>query len=86
MLPGIAAESSSHRAWLRLLMEPIDRPRLSDRLTMHCVLEPFDHGFKVSKALLQVLETLRYRWVLSAVIGRGAHVPLRSPTLVRRLT
>jgi hypothetical protein len=80
MLPGISAESASHRGWLPLLLEPIDRLRLSDRLTMHCVLEPFDHGFKVSKAFLQALKTLRYRRVLSAAIGRGAHTPLPSST------
>jgi hypothetical protein len=90
MLPGISAKRASHLGWLRILLEPIDLPRLSDRLTVHGVLESFDHRFKVPNAFLQVLKTLRSRRVLPAGIGRdprwGAHVPLASPTLVRRLT
>jgi hypothetical protein len=72
MLPGISAKSAPYLGWLRVLLEPIDLPPLSDRLTVHGVLEPFGHGFKVPKAFLQVLKTLRYRRVLSAGIGRDA--------------
>jgi hypothetical protein len=72
MLPGISAKSASYLGWLRVLLELIDLPPLSDRLTVHGVLEPFDHGFKVPKAFLQVLKTLRYPRVLSAGIGRDA--------------
>jgi hypothetical protein len=71
VLPRIFAKSASYLGWLRLLLELIDLPRLSYRLTVHGVLEPFDHGFKVSESFLHVLETLRYRRVLSAG-GRDA--------------
>jgi hypothetical protein len=72
MLPGIFAKSASYLGWLRLPLELIDLPLLSDRLTVHGVLEPFDHGFKVPESFLDLLETPSYRRVLSAVIGRDA--------------
>jgi len=53
-------------------LELIDLPRLSDRLTVHGVLEPFDHGFKVRKAFLQALEPLHHRRILPGAIRRGA--------------
>jgi hypothetical protein len=51
------AKSASHLGWLRFLLELVDLVSVPDRLTVHGVLEPFDHGFKVLKALLQNLET-----------------------------
>jgi hypothetical protein len=72
MLPGISAKSASYLGWLRIPLEPIDLPRLSDRLSVHGVLKPFDHGLEVPKAFLQVLETLLYRRVPPAGIRRGA--------------
>jgi hypothetical protein len=72
MLPGISAKSAPYLGWLCVPLELIDVPLLSDRLTVHGILEPFGHGFKVSKAFLQVLETLRYRRDLSAGAGRDA--------------
>jgi hypothetical protein len=72
VLARILAKSASYLGWLGLPLELIDLPPLSNRLTVHGVLEPFDHGFKVRNASLQVLETLRYRLVPSGGIGRDA--------------
>jgi hypothetical protein len=80
VLPGISAKSASYLGWLHDPLELIDLPPLSDRLAVHGVLEPFDHGLEVPKAFLQVLHALRYRRATP-----GAHVPLPSMTLVRRL-
>jgi hypothetical protein len=63
---------TSYLSWLRVPLELIDFPPLSDRLTVHGVLEPFDQRFKAPKAFLDDLKTLRYRRVLSAGIGRDA--------------
>jgi hypothetical protein len=68
VLPCVLAKSTPHLGRLRFPLELIDLPTLPDRLTVHRVLKPFDHGFNMPKAFLQVLELLRYRWVLSAVV------------------
>ena len=72
MLPRVSAKSASYLTWLHVLLKLIDLPFLPDRLTVHCVLEAFDHGFKVLKAFFQGLKTLRYRRFLSVGIGRDA--------------
>ncbi len=72
MLAGVSAKSTSHLGRLRLPLELVDLPLLSDGLTMHGVLEPFDHGFEVGKALLEVLETPGYGQIRLAGIGRNA--------------
>jgi hypothetical protein len=73
MLPGILAKSASYLPWFRPLLKLIDLLPLPNRLTVHRVLEPFDHRFEVLKAFLDDVETLRHRRLLLAGIGRGAH-------------
>jgi hypothetical protein len=72
MLPRVSAKSASYLTWLHVLLKLIDLPFLPDRLTVHCVLEAFDHGFEMLEAFLQGLKTLRYRRVLLAGVGRDA--------------
>jgi hypothetical protein len=74
MVPRVSAKSASYLTWLHVLLKLIDLPFLPDRLTVHCVLEAFDHGFKVLEAFFQGRETLRYRRVLSVGIGRDARL------------
>ena len=66
MLPCVFAKGASYLGGLRLPLELIDLPSLPDRLTVHSVLEPFDHRFKVLEAYFHVLETLQYGRVLAA--------------------
>jgi hypothetical protein len=66
MFSGVSAKSPSYLGWLRLPLELIDLPPMPDRLTVHRVLEPFDHRFKVPKASFHILETLQYGRVLAA--------------------
>jgi hypothetical protein len=70
MLPGILAESASYLGWLRPPLEVLDLPFPPDRLTVHGVLEPFDHGLELLEAFLQDLETRRV--LLAAGIGSDA--------------
>ncbi len=70
MLPGVLAKSASDFGRLRLLLELIDLPSLPGRLTVDGVLEPFDHGLEVLRALLQNLETRPV--LLAAGIGSDA--------------
>jgi len=71
MLPGIPAQGTPYLRRFDLSLEPIDLPLVSDRLTVHRVLEPFDHGLEVPEACLQALDTLRYRLIPSTGIGRA---------------
>jgi hypothetical protein len=69
VLPRVLAKRAAYLGRLRLPLELIDRPFLPDRLTVHCVLEPFDHRFEMLDAFLQDLDTRR---VLSPGIGGDA--------------
>ena len=51
MFSGVSAKSASYLGWLRPPLELIDLPLMSDRLTVHRVLEPFDHRFKVAEGV-----------------------------------
>jgi hypothetical protein len=72
VLPGISAEGASYLLWLRLPLELIDLAPLPDRLTVDCVLEPFDHRFKVEEAFFQGFEALQNRCVRSLCVGTDA--------------
>jgi hypothetical protein len=72
VLPGISAKSASDLRWIRLPLKLIELPALPNGLTMHGVLESFDHGLEVPEAVLEALETLRYRRIPPAGLGRGA--------------
>jgi hypothetical protein len=61
VLPGISLESPSHLGWLGILLKLIDLLSLPNRLTVHCVLEAFDHRLEVRQACLDKLEALHNR-------------------------
>jgi hypothetical protein len=83
VLAGVSAKRTSHLGRLRLLLELVDLPLLSDGLTMHGVLEPFDHCFEVGKSFLEVLETPGYGQIRLAVTGRDACWLSAQPKLTR---
>jgi hypothetical protein len=64
-------KSLSYLGRLRFPLELVDLPLISDRLAVNGVLEPFGHRFEMPKAILQILDTLRHRQVLSGS-GRSA--------------
>jgi hypothetical protein len=70
MLAGIFAKSPSDLGRLRFLLELFDLAPQPDRLTVHSVLEPFDHGLDVLEAFLQVLDT--HPVLVAAGIGTDA--------------
>jgi hypothetical protein len=70
VLPGVSAKSPSDLGRLSLPLELVDFPSLANRLTVHGVLKPFDHGLEVPEACLQALDTLRYRPMPPTGIGR----------------
>jgi hypothetical protein len=78
VLPSISAESASYLGRLGLPLELIDLPPLPDRLAVHGVLEPFDHGFEVPEASLQCFKTLQNRCVRLPFLGTDAR-PLSAP-------
>jgi hypothetical protein len=75
MLPRISPESAPDLGRLRVPLELIDLPPLPDRLAVHGILEPFDHGLEMRKTFLHALETLHYRRILSAGTGGSAGRP-----------
>jgi hypothetical protein len=78
VLPGISAKSAPYLGRLHLPLELIDLPSLPDRLAVHRVLEPFDHGFEVSEASLQCFKALQNRCVRLPFLGTDAR-PLSAP-------
>jgi hypothetical protein len=69
VLPGVFSERASYLGRLDLPCQLLDLPPLADRLTMRCILEPFDHRFEVREASLDQLDTLRYARFVSARLG-----------------
>jgi hypothetical protein len=77
MLPRVLAKGASDLGRLRLLLELIDLPPLPHRLTVHGVLEPFDHGFKVLNAFRQDLKT-RPVLVAAGIGGKSRFLSARA--------
>jgi hypothetical protein len=69
VLPGIASESASQLCRLHLPLQLLDISSLPNGLTVHRVLEPFEHRFEVIDASLDHLETLRRLRVIPALAG-----------------
>ena len=73
MLACVLDESAAYLGRLRFPLELVDLASLPDRLTVHGVLESFDHGLEVLEAFLQ---DLKPRPVLVLVgIGSEARFP-----------